>query len=270
MVISVPLLGLFLIVGGTIGFFSGLIGIGGGSFMIPALVIVFAAAGSPQDLAVKMAFGTNLVVGSFTALAGFMVHKQHLTGQWDVVVPLASTSVVGAICGSTAASHLPGSLLRVLFGIAAAVVAVAMFRKPGNLHRAKPTLPLILLLPLGLTIGFAASLVGLGGAVFTTIALVAILKYPMRHVVGVSTFVQTVGALFGALGYMVNGLGVPGLPRFSVGYVNLLAAGAMMAAGVPLARVGARLTHRIEAATLKRVFGVALLMVAFFMIWGAR
>jgi len=267
---SLPVLGLLLAIGGTIGFFSGLIGIGGGSFMIPALVIVFAATGSPQDLAVKMAFGTNLVVGSLTALAGFLVHKQHLTGQWDVVVPLASSGVVGAICGSTAASHLPGALLRVLFGIAAAVVAVAMFLKPEEFDRARPRLPLTLLLPLGLGIGFAASLVGLGGAVFTTIALVAILKYPMRHVVGVSTFVQTVGALFGTLGYMVNGLGVSGLPRFSVGYVNLLAAGAMMAAGVPLARLGAQFTHRIDAAALKRVFAIALLIIAFFMIWSAR
>ena len=43
MVFTAPLLGLFLLIGGVIGFLSGLLGIGGGSFMIPALVAIFAA-----------------------------------------------------------------------------------------------------------------------------------------------------------------------------------------------------------------------------------
>lgn len=266
---SASLLGLFLLIGGVIGFLSGLLGIGGGSFMIPALVAIFGAALPSADLAVKMAFGTNLVVGALTALAGFTVHRQHLSDRWRTVLPLAGMSIIGALCGSTVASHLPGSLLRVLFGIAALVVAAQMLARREDQQRPVPSLPLSLLLPLGLVIGFTASLVGLGGAVFTTIALVSILRYPMRQVVGVSTFVQVAGALFGAIGYMLNGLGTPGLPPFSVGYVNLLAAGGMMVTGIPLARLGATYTHRINATALKRVFAVALLVIAILMITGA-
>jgi len=80
--------------------------------------------------------------------------------------------------------------------------------------------------------------------------------------------VQTAGALFGALGYTLNGLGKPGLPPFSVGYVNLLAAGAMVVTGVPLARLGATYTHRIDATALKRIFALALLAIAVMMIMG--
>jgi len=265
---SAPLVGLFLLIGGVIGFLSGLIGIGGGSFMIPALVAIFGAMIPSADLAVKMAFGTNLVVGAITAFTGFTVHRRHLSDRWRTVLPLAATSILGALCGSTAASHLPGGLLRIFFGIAALVVSASMLLKPEHDERPVPHLSPALLLPLGLAIGFSASLVGLGGAVFTTIVLVSILRYPMRQVVGISTFVQTVGALFGALGYMINGLGKPGLPHFSVGYVNLLAAGGMMITGVPLARLGAVYTHRINATALKRVFAVALLAIAILMIGG--
>ena len=268
MLLSPLLISLFLAIGAVIGFLSGLIGIGGGSFMIPALVAIFGATLASSDLAVKMAFGTNLVVGALTALAGFTVHRQHLRDQWRTVLPLAGTSIVGALAGSTVASHLPGALLRVFFGCAAMVVAVTMFRRREGDQGAAPQLSLRLLLPLGLVIGFTASLVGLGGAVFTTIALVSILRYPMKQVVGVSTFVQTAGALFGALGYMLNGLGKPGLPPFSVGYVNLLAAGAMIVTGVPLARLGATYTHRIDATALKRVFAVALFAIAIMMVSG--
>lgn len=265
---SALILILLLIIGGIIGFLSGLLGIGGGSFMIPALVAIFGAVGTTADMSVRMAFGTNLVVGTVTALTGFTVHRKHLTAQWPVVLPLAVTCVVGALSGSTVASHLPSSLLRMLFGIAIVIVAASMFRLREDEERPAPRLSLALLLPLGLGIGFLASLVGLGGAVFTTIALVSILRYPMRQVVGVSTFVQAAGALFGAVGYMLNGLGKPGLPHFSVGYVNLLAAGCMMIFGLPLARLGAAYTHRINATVLKRVFAVALVVIAVFMIAG--
>jgi uncharacterized protein len=266
--LSPAILALLLLIGGIIGFFSGLIGIGGGSFMIPALVLIFADVGCGHDVAVKMAFGSNLVVGAVTALTGFTVHKKHLSGQWPIVLPLAATSVIGALAGSTLASHLPGSLLRTLFGVAVGAVAINMILRREQEGRPLPRLSLAALLPLGLVIGFSASLVGLGGAVFTTIALVSILRFPMRQVVGISTFVQTAGALFGALGYMLNGLGKPGLPPFSVGYVNLLGAGGMMLLGVPLARLGATYTHRINATALRRVFAGALILIAIFMIAG--
>lgn len=266
---SASLLGLFLLIGGVIGFLSGLIGIGGGSFMIPALIAIFGATLPSTDLAVKMAFGTNLVVGAMTALTGFTVHRQHLAGLQRTLLPLAGASVIGALGGATAASHLPGHALQVMFGIAAAIVAGHMLLKREEETRPGPELSLGWLLALGLGIGFTASLVGLGGAVFTTIILVNALRYPMRQVVGISTFVQTAGALFGALGYMLNGLGKPGLPEFSIGYVNLVAAGGMMLTGVPLARLGASYTHRINATALKRVFALALLAIATLMIVGA-
>ncbi len=269
-VFSAPILLALLAVGGIIGFISGLLGIGGGSLMIPALVLIFAAVGANADLSTKLAFGTNLLVGCLTALVGFSVHRRHLTAQWPVVLPLAGTSVVGALLGSTLASHLSGHFLRGLFGIVTLLVAAHMMSRPDRVQAEVPRLSFTLLLPLGLLIGFTASLVGLGGAVFTTIILVNVLRYPMRQVVGVSTFVQTAGALFGAVGYSYNGLHQPGLPPYSLGYVNLLAAGVMVLMGVPLARAGARLTHRIDSTVLKRTFAGCLLLIGIAMIWSAR
>ena len=258
---------LLVVIGGAIGFLSGLLGMGGGSLMIPALVVIFDATGLGPDLSTRMSFGTNLLVGTVTALIGFLVHRRYQTGLWSIVLPLASTSVLGALCGSTVASHLPGSLLRLLFGAAVAVVAVSLLLRTEHIPEGEPTFSVAFLLPLGFFIGFTASLVGLGGAVFTTIILVAILKHPMQRVVGISTFVQTAGALSGAVGYMLNGLGRADLPPYSVGYVNLFAAAAMMVSGLPLAGVGARLTHRMRSQALRRVFGGVLLAISAAMIW---
>lgn len=264
---SVPLILLLLVIGAAIGFLSGLLGMGGGSLMIPALVVVFDATGLGPDLSTRMAFGTNLLVGTLTALTGFMIHRRYQARLWSIVLPLASTSVLGALCGSTVASHLPGSLLRALFGAAVAVVAANLLLSRERAREGEAGLGLGLLFALGFFIGFTASLVGLGGAVFTTIILVAVLKHPMQRAVGVSTFVQTAGALSGAIGYMLNGFGRVDLPPYSVGYVNFAAAAAMMVSGLPLARAGARLTHRIPSQTLRRTFGGVLLAVSAAMIW---
>ncbi len=264
---SGPLVLLLLLVGAAIGFLSGLLGMGGGSLMIPALVVIFDTMGLGPDLSTKMSFGTNLLVGTLTALMGFMIHRRYQTGLWSLVIPLASTSVLGALCGSTVASHLPGSLLRVLFGAAVAVVAANLLIRSEQAREGDVQLGLASLLPLGFFIGFTASLVGLGGAVFTTIILVAVLKHPMQRVVGISTFVQTAGALSGAIGYMLNGLGSVDLPPYSVGYVNFAAAATMMVSGLPLARVGARLTHRVPSHVLRRAFGGVLLAISAAMAW---
>jgi uncharacterized membrane protein YfcA len=183
------------------------------------------------------------------------------------VLPLAGASVLGALAGSTVASHLPGALLKVLFGCAIGLVGVhLLFRREPETTALRPiSTPLLLLL--GLFIGFTASLVGLGGAVFTTVVLVGVFHCPLQSAVGISTFVQTSGALSATIGYALNGLGQPDLPAYSLGYVNLLAAAAMMAPGIPLARVGARLTHRTRSATLQRVFAVVLIVIAIAMIW---
>jgi uncharacterized membrane protein YfcA len=262
---------LLLVIGALIGLLSGLLGMGGGSLMIPALVLVFDSTGLDADLSTRMAFGTNLLVGMTTALAGFMVHRRYEERLWGIVLPLAGASVLGALAGSTVASHLPGALLRVLFGAAVALVGINLLLRREVTREGLPRFSSAVLIPLGLLIGFAASLVGLGGAVFTTIILVALLRYPMQHIVAISTFVQTAGAFAACLGYMLNGLRVAGLPPFSLGYVNLLAAGAMILTGIPLATVGARLTHRTPSPVLRRIFGALLLAIAAAMVWsGAR
>jgi len=254
--------------GSAIGFLSGLLGMGGGSLMIPVLILVFSGLALGPDLSVKMAFGTNLLVGTVTALTGFLVHRRYQSRVWPLVLPLAGGSVAGALAGSTAASHLPGGVLKTLFGCTVGLVGVHLLVRREPQATAVRSLSLPLLLVLGLCIGCAASLVGLGGAVFTTVILVGVLHYPMASAVGVSTFVQTSGALSATIGYMLNGLGRPGLPPYSIGYVNVLAATVMMAPGIPLARVGARLAHRLRSALLERIFAVVLIAIAIAMVWG--
>jgi len=78
----------------------------------------------------------------------------------------------------------------------------------------------------------------------------------MHEVIGISTFVQVFGALSGSIGYMIHG------------YVNFLVVAAMLIGGMPSAQFGAKLAHKMEAKSLRRIFGVLLIIIATVMLIG--
>jgi uncharacterized membrane protein YfcA len=70
----------------------------------------------------------------------------------------------------------------------------------------------------------------------------------------------------GVIGYAVNGLGVEGLPAYSIGYVNLVSWLALAVTSVPMAQVGAMAAHRLPAKELKYVFIAVMVYMGLKMI----
>ena len=68
-------------------------------------------------------------------------------------------------------------------------------------------------------------------------------------------------ALAGAVGYGYTGLGEPGLPPMSSGYIYLPALVGIVLTSSIFAKVGAKLAHALPALVLKRIFAVFLLAV---------
>ncbi len=108
----VPLIGL------GAGFFSGFFGLGGGTVLVPAFVVLGRDA--------KVAFGTSLVVVSALAIPGTIVHW--LLGHIDVSLALLLTAgaIPGAWLGANVAIRLPDRVLRLLFAVFLAVLALVL------------------------------------------------------------------------------------------------------------------------------------------------
>ena len=106
-----------LILGLITGFLSGLLGIGGGVVMIPALMMV-------ANLSIREAMGISLLAIIPTALVGFL--KSYSSGFVDIKTSLiiASTSVIGAYFGSTVMAGLSTKLLKSIFGIFLIVIGL--------------------------------------------------------------------------------------------------------------------------------------------------
>jgi len=97
-----------------VGVLSGLVGIGGGFLIVPALVLL---AGVPMASAV----GTSLAVISLNAYTGFakyldVLEAQSLELDWPVLLAIAGVGVVGSFAGHRLGRRVPQATLRKVFG----------------------------------------------------------------------------------------------------------------------------------------------------------
>jgi uncharacterized membrane protein YfcA len=232
--------------------------------MIPVSYWLIQSMGVTQDLAIRIAFGTSLLVILPTAVSGSWRHNKEKAVQWKPAVVLGSCALVGAIVGATLATHLPGETLEKGFG--GFVLAIALWMGLGMLPRFKkegadPQENLGIAAACGFPIGIVTGLTGLGGGVLIVSVLVLALNFPMHVAVGTSVAAIILASLGGIVGYVVNGLGVPGLLPHSIGYINLPIWLCLAVTSIPMAQLGARVAHALPARPLRYIF-IAFLVYA--------
>jgi len=83
---------------------------------------------------------------------------------------------------------------------------------------------------------------------------VLVFKYNIHNAMATSLAIMVFMSAGGALGYIINGLGVPQLPAYSIGYVYLPAFLVLTAASAGMAQIGAITTHRLPARHLRYIF----------------
>lgn len=232
--------------------------------MIPVSYWLIQSMGVSQDLAIKMAFGTSLLVILPTAVSGSWRHNKEKAVRWKPALVLGSCALVGALIGATLAARLPGAMLEKGFG--GFVLAIALWMGLGMLPKfkkedAEPHENLGVVAACGFPIGMVTGLTGLGGGVLIVSVLVLALNFPMHVAVGTSVASIILASLGGIVGYIVNGLGVPGILPHSIGYINLPIWLCLAATSIPVAQLGARVAHALPARPLRYIF-IAFLVYA--------
>ena len=250
----------YLLLGAFVGFFAGLLGVGGGAIMVPMLTTLFAAQGFPREHMVHLALGTSMAAIVFTSISSLRTHHAHGAVRWEIVKGIAPGVLLGTFGGSFVASRAPTAPLAVFFACFTAYVAVQMIlnKKP------KPSRELpgsAGLAAVGGGIGFISSLVAIGGGSLS-VPFMTWCNVKMQHAIGTSAAIGLPIAVAGALGYLINGWGTEGLPAWTAGFVYLPALVLVSAVSSLTAPVGARLTHRLPVATLKKVFAGVLILLS--------
>jgi len=248
-----------LITGVVVGFASGLLGVGGCFIMVPVQFWALKSIGVDPTTAIRIAFGTNLLVVLPTALSGAMTHHRKGAVIWKAGVILGVTGAIGAFLGAFIASHLPGRVLTISFGIAVILGALRMLTAKPPKAEEKPSPSLSLYALWGFPLGIVSGIVGIGGGVLMIPVMVFFLGFGMHQAVGTSTALMIFTAFGGAFSFLINGLGIEGLPPYSTGYLNWLQWILLAGCSIPMAVVGARIAHLIPAKQLKYIFIIVML-----------
>lgn len=256
----------YLSLGAFAGFFAGLLGVGGGLVLVPALTLMFAAQGQfPVAETLHMALGTAMATIIFTALASLRAHHSHGAVIWKVFRGITPGILIGTGFGTLFAANIPARPLAVFFAVFVCAVALqmALNLKP----KASRQLPgSIGIAGVGVGIGILSSLVAIGGGALT-VPFLTWCNVRVQHAIGTSAAVGLPIALGGTVGYIFNGWQTAGLPEGSLGYVYLPALAVLVVATMATAPFGAGLAHRLPVATLKRIFAVILTLLAAKMLW---
>jgi uncharacterized membrane protein YfcA len=243
--------------GAGTGFASGLLGIGGGAVMVPVSYWLILGMDIAPDIAIRIAFGTSLLVILPTVISASWKHNREKAVRWKTALVLGSCGLVGGLVGASLAAHLPEQILRVGFGVL--ILAIAPWMGLGVMPKLRrqdvePRENLALVAACGFPIGIVSGLTGIGGGVLIVAVLVLALNYPVHTAVGTSVAAIILGSLGGIVGYIVNGLPVSGLLPYSIGYVNLPIWLCLTATSIPMAQLGARAAHALPAKPLMYIF----------------
>ncbi len=213
---------LALLLGGVVtGTFGALLGLGGGVFLIPFLVLV---VGLPMHEAIA----TSIVAVIATSSAGAAVNLERRTVNMRLGMLLEISTVAGAIAGGVTANLLDGGVLRKLFALLLLVVAIIMLRRARS-NRGKEIihtdgkLPGIFrddasgeertytvkripgVLGVSFVAGNVSGLLGIGGGIFKVPAMNMISGIPMKAATATSNFMIGVTAAASAFIYFAHG-----------------------------------------------------------------
>jgi uncharacterized protein len=273
---------LILLVSGGVGFVSGLVGVGGGFIMTPALIFM----GVPAPVAV--ATGASQIAA--TSFSGIMTQTRRKAVDWRMGALLSA----GGVAGSASGVWLFERLLRLgqldliislLYLILLASVgglmiyeslsvmrgrragSVTIFRRPirGIAHalpfrmrfpRSGLYISVLPPLALGYGVGALAAIMGVGGGFILIPAMLYLLRMPTNVVVGTSLFqVLVVSSL------------VVILQSTSTQTVDLVLASLLMLGGVIGAQLGARLGAGLRNEHIRAILGVVLTAASFKFLW---
>ena len=246
---------LLFLLGSAGGFLSGLLGIGGGIVLFPALIYIPPLVGL-DTIGIKAATGLTMAQGFFASISAAIFYRSK--GSMDAAIirwlgiPMALMSLAGALLSH----YISGTILLLVFGIMAIVTAVMMLMPGGGRKtRSDDDAPFkgvnrLIALPMGAALGLLLGMVGQGGGFIMMPLMLVALRVPFRIAAG---NMLVIGIMMGSAGL---------LGKLSIGQVPLVYALAMLAGSLLFARAGANVAHKVKTLWLRRVLALCILLAA--------
>jgi len=234
---------IFLFFAGSLGgFFSGLLGIGGGIIMFP-LLFYFPPMLGFDAIAVKHITGLTMVQGFFASLSAMLFYSKERFVNKTLALTLGLSLFFSSFLGALFSKGSSDKSLLFIFGLLALVASVLMFVprscQRDNLTEDKVEFHRPTAIAAGILIGFLLGMVGQGGAFIIIPILLYLLKIPLRVALGSTLAIGLFSATAGLIG------------KIATGQVPFIMASALLLGAVPAARFGSMVSKKTKTQFLR-------------------
>ena len=242
------------------GVVAGLLGVGGGIVIVPALEYALQFTGVPPQWRMHVAVATSLATIIPTSISSARAHHARGAVDFALVKSWGPGMLLGALAGSLLASRVDARVLTATFGVVALVVAVKMLLPLDHLRLASKVPTGAPGTGIGAAIGAVSAMMGIGGGT-VSVPVMTLLAEPIHRAVGTGALFGLLISVPGTMGYLLARPDAA-LPGGTVGLVSLVGVALIAPGSMLTAPLGARLAHALGKRTLSQLFGAWLLGVA--------
>ncbi|WP_428085891.1 sulfite exporter TauE/SafE family protein [Candidatus Thioglobus sp.] len=240
-----------LLLGVFSGFMAGLLGIGGGLIIVPALLYLLAGDINQAQL-MHTAVGTALSVIVFTSISSVWAHQQQKAIHWQYFKKLMPTILIGAFSGALLTTFMSFDFMRIFFAmfeISAALIMYFSLSSGAHINHLTHWVWHVA----GFIIGLISAVVGIGGGTMTT-PFLTYNKVDIKHAIATSAAIGMPIAVAGVLGFVIAGWQV----EFATSFIHTQAFISIVIMSMIFAPLGAKVAHRTDGKKLKKFFALFL------------
>jgi len=244
------------------GFMAGLLGVGGGIVMVPALYYAFTVLDFDIVTRMHLSVGTSLAIIIPTSIISTMTHKEYDAVDFKMVKSFGVFILVGVICGTFLAVNLKTPALVLFFSIFALMVGLFFIFLREKLVDNPKKISAVVKNISGVIIGFISVPLGIGGGSLM-VPFMRTFGYDIRKSIGTAAAVGFLIAVTGTITMITGGKIIDNVKTpYSIGYINLLGFAVFVPVTMVMARVGAKVVHKIDKKLLSKIFGIFLILVS--------
>ena len=256
------LLTVLAIAAAVAGFMAGLLGVGGGIIMVPALYYAFTVLDFDIITRMHLAVGTSLAIIIPTSIISTLTHREYDAVDFNMVKSFGIFILIGVFFGTFLAVNLKTPALVLFFSIFAFMVGLFfIFLREKLVDNPKQISNLVKNIS-GILIGFISIPLGIGGGSLM-VPFMRTFGYDIRKSIGTAAAVGFLIAVTGTItmitcGKIIDNVNTP----FSLGYINLLGFIVFVPVTMIMARLGAKAVYKIDKKILSKIFGTFLILVS--------
>ena len=244
------------------GFMAGLLGVGGGIIIVPALYYAFTVLDFDIVTRMHLSVGTSLAIIIPTSIISTKTHMNYNTVDFKMVKSFGVFIVLGVIAGTFLVVNLKTPTLILFFSIFAFIIGLFfIFLREKLVENPKKITDLLKNIS-GILIGFISVPLGIGGGSLM-VPFMRTFGYDIRKSIGTAAAVGFLIAACGTITMIVGGKLIDNINTpYSLGYINLLGFVVFVPVTMIMARVGAKAVYRIDKNILSKIFGIFLIIVS--------